>query len=181
MSEYDREDAKKLAEEADLALFLTAYKQATGETFTEVTPSETPDFIANDLLGHSVGIELTRLKFDPDYMFWQRYIERRDMARDDDAFWRILGLIAAKSAKLASGRWPSCQRKLLVIQLVDYPLEQLVGITDTEKPSPGDFTEIWLADYSIVDMFGGVDLLPVVHPELEGPYLVASTGKKPWG
>ena len=110
-----------------------------------------------------------------------RIVEKREWADDRDVFWRLLELLHKKSKTLLQGRWPECTRKILVIQLVDYPLAELLGTMDTDAPNEDGFSEIWLADYSIRDMYGGVDLFPITHPDLEGPFLVASTDKKPWG
>lgn len=170
-----------MLEEEDLLYFLASYEAATGETFPEMASSETPDFIGRDVQGRIVGIELTKLKFDPGYMFWQRAIEKREWAEDEDAFWRILELLHAKTEKLSTGSWPECERKILVIQLVDYPLSELQHTIETDVPDGTGFSEVWLADYSIIDMYGGVDLFPVTHPELQGAFPVASTDKKPWG
>ena len=177
----DQEFGKKLVEEEELLHFLALYEVATGETFPELAPSETPDFVGHDQHERTVGIELTQLKFAPDYMFWKRAIKKREWADDTDAFWRILHLLAGKAEKLPKGNWPGCERKILVIQLVDYPLSELMHSIDTDLPDGRDFSEILLADYTILDMYGGVDLFPIAHPELSGPFLVASTDRKPWG
>lgn len=177
----DQEMGKKMIEEDDLFYFLDAYRMATGEALVEITRSETPDFLCVDSCGQTVGIELTKLKFPPDYMFWKRAIEKEEWASHEDAFWRIIGLMANKTEKLGKGNWPTCERKILVIQMVDYPLSELLPNAETDQPDGTDFSEVWLADYSILDMYGDVDLFPIVHPTLEGYFPVASKDQKPWG
>jgi len=177
----DQEMGKKMVEREELYQFLEAYEQATGEKFPKMCCSETPDFVGEDENGRSVGIELTQLKFSPDHMFVRRYIEKQDWVSDEDAFWRILELLAKKDTKLKNGNWPQCERKILVIQLVDYPLSELLPNCTTDKPHDQSFSEIWFADYTITDMYGGVDLFPIVHPNLEGYFPVASENKKPYG
>ena len=177
----DQEMGKKIVEQEELYQFLEAYEKATGETFPTMCISETPDFVGEDENGRSVGIELTKLKFSPDHMSVRRILEKREWATDEDAFWRIIELLGTKNAKLDMGNWPHCERKILVIQLVDYPLSELLPNCTTDKPDERSFSEIWLADYTIIYVYGGVDLYPIVHPNLEGHFPVASEDKKPYG
>jgi hypothetical protein len=171
-------DYKKLMEEVALSHFLKAYRLATGEEFVDVEPSETPDFLARDSLGCTVGIELTQVKFPPSDMSWHR-IMGEEWANDLDAFWRIVELLHVKEQKLP--RWPACERRLLVVQLGDIPLADLGAGIATDPPTEHGFTEVWLADFTMLDMFGGCDVHPIVHEHLSGPFKVASTDRKPYG
>jgi hypothetical protein len=179
MSDYER--GKKMAEEMDLEVFLRAYALATGEVFVGAAASETPDFIGEDVEGNLVGIELTQLKFDPDHMFWRRTFDREEWVDHNDAHWRIIELIAKKSATLSRGGWPRCARRILVIQLIDSPPDELLPNLVTDRPNGTDFDEIWLADYTQLHVFGGVDLFPILHATLEGLFPVASEDRKPYG
>src|SRR5271169_3240505 len=84
----DSDLGKREEEREHLALFLDAYRDATGETFPELYDSETPDFIGRDREGRVVGIEITRLRFAPDEQHMRR-IEPSGHS-DSDAFWRLL-------------------------------------------------------------------------------------------
>jgi len=158
----DREAEKKAAECRDLDQILHAYSEARDERFRDIELSETPDFIALGASNEVVGIELTRLKFPPNYMSDQRIYDH-EWARDDDALLRLLGLIHQKESKLESGRWPECSRRILFIQLVDYPLSELEAF-ETDIPNENGFSEMWLADFTILPIYGRVVLHPITHP-----------------
>jgi len=159
----DREESKKIHEEIALDFIRRAYQAVAGETFEDIRPSETPDFLASDSKGRTVGIELTRLKFSPDEM-WARQVMRRDQwADDNDSAWRLLGLLHAKGLKLQSGSWPGCQRKILFVQVEDSTLERL-GPFEIDVAEAGGFDEVWLADFTILKEQGSVFLQPIVHP-----------------
>jgi hypothetical protein len=177
----DNKRGKKTAEEMDLKVFLDAYTLATGEEFVGLAASETPDFIGEDREGNRVGIELTQLRFEPDYMFWRNTFDREEWADHRRADWTILHSIAKKSADLSRGGWPRCTRRMLVIQLVHYPLDELLPNLMTDRPNGINFDEIWLADFTQLHVFGGVDLFPIVHPTVEGLFPVASKDRKPYG
>ena len=175
----DWEHGKREIEREHLGLFLDAHEAATGESFLEMIDSETPDFIGRDVLGRVVGIEITQLRFGPDEQHIRR-ISPPEPA-DHHAWWRLLDLMHRKNQTLTKGRWPKCERKILVIILIDTSLEAVTAGTDTDTPSEGGFSEVWLADYTQVEAFGAVDLFAVVHPELEGHFATGDRGQKPFG
>jgi hypothetical protein len=102
-----------LVEREHLALFLEAYETATGETF-DLDDSETPDFIGRDRQGRVVGVEIVRFQYGPDERFMRR-IFRKAESFDEDAWWKLLGLVHEKDSKLTKGRWHLCQRKILAV------------------------------------------------------------------
>jgi hypothetical protein len=112
----DRELGKREIEREHLELFLDAYQLATGETFSKMYDSETPDFIGRDEAGRIVGIEITQLRFSPDERHMHRIYPRE--SHEMDAWWRLLELMHQKDQKLPKGHWPQCDRKILVIMLV---------------------------------------------------------------
>lgn len=175
----DQEIGKREMERDHLGLFLSAYEKATGESF-ELVDNETPDFIGRDAEGRTVGIELTQLRFAPDVRFIRRTFEEDDRGGVGDPYWELLALGHQKSSKLTKGLWPQCERKILVIMLIDCGLDEVKHYFDTDTPSPGGFDEVWLADHTLVDPFAGVDLYPLVHATLEG-LDVSSRDKKPYG
>lgn len=151
-----------MAEENDLAIFLRSYQAVTHEAFPDLLPSETPDFIGQDHEGRTVGIELTMLKFAPADMTWRRILDAQEWADHNDAHWRIIELLASKGKKLDRAGWPDCERKILIIQLMDCPLHELLPNLVTDQPQDDDFTEVWLADFTMLDEYGGADLFPLV-------------------
>jgi hypothetical protein len=175
----DLELGKREIEREHLGLFLDAYQLATGETFSEIYDSETPDFIGRDEAGRIVGIEIAQLRFSPD----EKHMRRIDPPEphDTDAWWRLLELMHQKDQKLQSGRWPQCERKILVIILVDAAIGAITAGTETDRPNEDGFDEVWLADYTQVEAFGAVDLFAIVHPKLEGRFATGDYGQKPFG
>ncbi len=175
----DQELGKREIEREHLGLFLEAYRLATGETFPEVYDSETPDFVGRDAKDRTVGIEIVQLRFAPDERHMRRIFPPE--SHDSDAWWRLLELMHQKDQTLPNGRWPQCHRKILVIVLIDASIEAVTVGTETDTPDEGGFDEIWLADGTQIEAYGGVDLFPIVHSELEGLFDVASRDQKPYG
>jgi hypothetical protein len=175
----DLELGKREIEREHLGLFIDAYQLATGETFSEMYDSETPDFVGRDEAGRIVGIEIAQLRFSPDERHMRR-IEPPD-PHDMDAWWRLLELMHQKDQKLTKGYWPHCDRKILVIMLGDAGIGALTAATETDKPRQHGFDEVWLADHTQVEAFGAVDLFAVVHPMLEGRFATGDWGQKPFG
>jgi hypothetical protein len=97
-------------------------------------------------------------------MFGRR-IFHEEWADDGDAFVRALSLSHEKEQKLASGGWPLCQRRILFIELIDYPLSELGSFFETDISTDNGFSEIWLADFTIVEAHGRVRLFALVHSE----------------
>jgi len=174
----DRELGKRENEREHLALFIDAYRLATGEALLEMYDSETPDFIGQDEVGRIVGIEITQLRFSPDERHMHRIypLDPYEM----DAWWRLLQLMHQKHQKLSKGRWPQCDRKILVIMLVDVSMDAVATGTETDRDGAG-FDEVWLADHTQVEAFGAVDLFAIVHPMLEGRFATGDRGQKPFG
>jgi hypothetical protein len=101
---------------------------------------------------------------------------------DTDAWWRLLELMHQKDQKLPSGRWFQCERRIiLVIILIDAAIGGVTAGTETDRPKEDGFDEVWLADYTQVEAFGGVDLFAIVHPKLEGRFATGDYGQKPFG
>lgn len=176
MSDWDI--GKREIEREHLYRFLDSYTLATGEEIEIVAESETPDFIGRDADGNTVGIELTQVRFSPEERLGRRLFP--PAPHDPDAFIKILVLMHKKGRTLGKGNWHLCKRKILVIVLIDADLDAMAGM-DTDQPEEGGFTEIWLADGTQIEIFGGMDLFPMVHPTATGVYDVASRDQKPWG
>lgn len=170
---------KREIEREHLGLFLDAYEAVTGETFYLID-SETPDFIGHDQQRHIVGIEIARFQYDPDSQFVRRIFGTAE-SFDEDAWWKLLGLLHQKEEKLAKGRWHLCERKILVVMLIDCPLRQIAASFDADQPDGSGYDEIWLADCTLVDAYRGVDIFPLCHSTLKGTFDVASRDRKPYG
>jgi hypothetical protein len=175
----DSDLGKREVEREHLTLFRDAYETATGESFPELHDSETPDFIGRDIAGRRVGIEITQLRFSPD----EQVSRRIGLVSDDasDTFWLLLGLLHQKGQKLIKGWWPQCERKILVVMAVDSPLHRITPGIETDRPDGDGFDEVWLADLTQVEAFGGVDIFALVHPRLEGLFSTGDWGQNPFG
>lgn len=173
----DQQIGKLELEREHLQLFLDAYRCATGETLGDMCGGETPDFLGYDERGRSIGIELTSLRFSPGERHLRRILTPG--ADDIDAWYELCRLVEKKQRVLLKGRWPACERKILVIAMVD---ASIVGIAvGTDKPKKGDFDEVWLADHTQIDAFGTVDLFAALHPRLSGYFATGDQGQKPYG
>jgi hypothetical protein len=175
----DREVGKREIEREHLSAFLDAYEAATAESFPEMIDSETPDFIGHDAQGRIVGIEVTQLLFGPDEQDMRRIFPPNPT--DNDAWFRLLDLMHRKNQTLAKGRWSQCERKILVIMLIDTSIGAIATGAETDAPRDGGFTEVWLVDCAQLEVFGAVDLFAVVHPELKGHFATGDQGQKPYG
>jgi hypothetical protein len=93
----------------------------------------------------------------------------------------VLSLMHKKDQTLKKGNWHRCDRKILVIVLVDTDLDAIATGMKADRPEKDGFTEIWLADGKQIDIFGGMDIFAAVHPTLEGLFDVVSRDRKPYG
>lgn len=177
----DQQFAKRAREQEDLELFIEAHELATGEAFADLTGGETPDFTADDAEGRVVGVEITTFRFEQDARFFRRISASRLF--DPEACSWLSDLVEKKSGTLTDGRWPNCDRKILVIMMVDISIVDIVAAAglETHEPDEGGFDEIWLADRTQLDAFGAVDLFAVVHPTLQGHFATGNRGQKPYG
>jgi hypothetical protein len=175
----DQQLGKREIEREHLGLFLDAYQLATGETFSDMYDAETQDFVCRDEAGRIVGIEITQLRFSPDERHMRRIYPSQ--AYEMEAWWRLLELMHQKDQKLPKGHWPQCDRKILVIMLVDVSIDAVTAGTETDRPDEDGFDEVWLADHTQAEAFGAVDLFAIVHPTLEGWFATGDRGQKPFG
>ncbi len=125
----DKEIGKREIEREHFGLFLDAYKRTTGETFPEMYDSETPDFIGRDDKGSVVGIEIVQLRFAPDERFMRQIFAPEP--HDPDAWWQLLEVMHKKDQLLKKGHWSKCERKILVVVLIDTSIEAVAAGSDT--------------------------------------------------
>lgn len=128
----DQEYGKKLVEEAELEPFLNEYRYVTGIDLQILANSEQPDFICGTEDGTKLGIELTKVVQDPETRLWRTIIDKQDYADPIDTAIRLQDLVYRKDAKLSGRGWQLPDRTILVIQLVESPLDQVVPFLDTD-------------------------------------------------
>jgi|SRR3990172_8674078 len=179
----DNELGKKMIEEEDLYLFIEAYEEATDEVLTSIERSERPDFICQRGNNTINGIELTKVMRDPASASWDRIMNRQESRDVWDTIDAIYATSVRKSRKLQAGNWQCPNNTILVLQVMDCPLSNLHkylenGISANDCTDLG-FSEVWIADYSEVDVYSVIKLFGL-YPERWWGYHERWRGK-PYG
>ena len=182
----DQERGKKMVEEAEVEYFLDAYEHVTGERL-EVSPSESPDFIGERPDGTLVGLELTKIVRAPETAQWDEILWHEQHMETDDAREFAWALAEAKSRKMKENDWPCRDSMILVLQLMDCPLDSLMSYLGFDPEimlhdygSLG-FAEVWLADYTGLEAYGDIELFGLYPKKWWGYYQRPNPGRKPYG
>ena len=180
----DQEYGKKLVEEMDLEPFLKEYEWVTGLALQLVNRTERPDFIVQRSDGTQLGIELTKVMRDPESLFWARVLSGEEFADPVKTAIHLQKLIYRKDAKRSGSGWTLPDRTLLVLQLMDSSIDQVVLFLNDQiikELNETGFFEIWLADYTILDAFGTIQLYGIKPKRWQGLHSHSRTGNKPYG
>jgi len=180
----DQEYGKKLAEEMELEPFLKEYKCITGLALQLVNRSERPDFIAQRSDGTRLGIELSKIMRDPQSAFWARVLSGEEFADPVETAIHLQELIYRKDAKRSESGWSLPDRTVLVLQIMDSSIDQVVLFLDDQvikELNETGFFEIWLADYTILEAFGTIQLYGIKPERWQGLHNHSRTGNKPYG
>jgi len=180
----DQEYGKKLAEEMELEPFLKEYKCITGLALQLVNRSERTDFIAQRSDGARLGVELSKIVRDPQSAFWARVLSGEEFADPVDTAMQLQDLIYRKDAKRSGSGWTLPDRTLLVLQLMDSSIDQVVPFLDDQvikELNEMGFFEIWLADYTIFDAFGTIQLYGIKPNRWQGLHNHSMIENKPYG
>jgi|SRR5579862_3936569 len=178
----DNENGKKMVEEMELSHFLDAYRQTTGRRLSSVYANEKPDFICVWPNGKRVGIELTKANGDLGLAKWEKIL---DGSYRFDPFFVLDCVYAAVGAK--ESKWMSYRfigDTILVLQFDCYPLSDMEGFLTVDLAKDfeeSDFTEIWIADYTTVEPYGGVELFGLKPAEWWGYHPREDFSGKPYG
>jgi hypothetical protein len=182
----DQENDKKMQEMAALYYFIEAYAYVTGEHLSDVQPSERPDFICIRETGEKVGVELVRIMRDRKHeqALWDRLLDKRDWAEVQETLDRLFNHADRKEEKRKESDWQVPDSCLLVIQLMDCPLDDFASQVD--RSLIADFAalgwqEIWAADFTVVEPFGEVWLFGLYPEKWWGPHPGPRAGTKPYG
>jgi hypothetical protein len=157
----DQEFAKKFEEEVDLEDFLEAYEYVTGERIAKVRSSERPDFICVRENDEHIGIELTKVMRDPESAFWDLTLRSEKYMDPIDAIMEVGALLDKKETLRKQDDWLFPDNTILVFQLMDAPLAEVGAHLDNDLQkdfSETGFKEIWLADYTLLEPYGVVEL-----------------------
>ncbi|MEW6681641.1 MAG: hypothetical protein AB1451_01795 [Nitrospirota bacterium] len=180
----DQELGKKLVEEMEFEPFPDEYRRITGLRLRQISRSERPDIVCLRSDGIEVGIELTKVMEDPESRMWGRILNRSDYADPVDAAIRLQEVVYRKEAKRSGGRWHLPDNIMLVLQLMDVPIEDVAPHLDEEiidEMSGTGFFEIWVADYTVQEAYGTVQLFGIKPRQWRGLHNHAWSGMKPYG
>ena len=113
---------------------------------------------------------------------WDRIVEKQKFMSYDHAIEMIQEVTTKKESKRKQKRWSLPYNTILLLEIVDIPLNSIWNLINEEnipKLYSTGFLEIWLADYTGLDAYGNIELFCVCPEELAGYY---SRGiQKPYG
>lgn len=182
MSENDY--GKKLIEAMALDLFLAEYQHITGRLIESYVPSERPDFLCVDTDGDKFGIELVRVMMDPESLMWLRILKNEEFADPLDTYIHLQEAIDRKDYLRRTVGWSCPDDTVLVLQLMDAPIEKVAKFICSEVVEVGEasgFSEIWLADYSVEEAYSTVQLYGIKPEWFRGLHDRALGSSKPYG
>jgi hypothetical protein len=151
--------ADKKQEREHLAYFLRARQSALGEQLSLVGDSEAPDFICRRPKGELIGVELTKIMYDPERT--EILIACRNYDPDQDnfgIFYDSAVALAKKETKRRKPHWKLATETILVFELIDcfrlqkWPEDDSLAI---EFQDTG-FIEVWISDHASIETHGEV-------------------------
>jgi hypothetical protein len=120
---------------------------------------------------------------DPATAWWERILEPKEHMEYDEAIAQMDFLIERKDAARKRRYSLRVPETILVLQLVDRPLNGFVhcleGLQDDFKNH--GFVEVWLADYSGHEAYGDIDLFGVFPLDRWGYYCRSRPDRKQFG
>lgn len=176
----DRDIGKKMCEEHNLEYFIDAYKHITGIELIIFSRGEKPDFICTRN-GCKIGVELSKIIRDPQSAFWNKAIDKQDFMNSSHAIDFIYKQVAAKTEKMTKNNWTET---ILVLQLMDSSLLEIKTLLDRNLEvdfAVTGFTEIWLADYTMLDAYGDIELFGLYPSKWWGLHPRKNRNQKPYG
>lgn len=175
---------KKMVEQEELALFIAAYEEVTGERLVELSAGERPDFICARPTGERVGVELSRPQQDYELARWDRILGITHWHDDWDLWDAGQGIVAQKAIKRAEADWHLADNAMLVVNLVDRAFHSLRWFREeclADDFADAGFAEIWMADYTYLEAYRTVRLIGLYPKRIWGPHRQPSLLQKPYG
>ncbi len=165
---------KKEGEQEALNYFLDAYESITHEPLEVIEASERPDFICMRQDGERIGVELAKVRRGhPNDILWDKIIEKQNFLLVECAFDMIQKVANEKEMKRNEPDWKLSEAAMLLIELSDIPLYEIKDrISEEALPdlfSIG-FKEVWLADFSELEVYDNVELFCIRPANLRGYY-----------
>lgn len=180
----DQELGKKLVEEAELEPFLDEYEALTGATLRLVGSGERPDFVCTRGNEPPLGLELVRVMHDPESVLWRAILDKDDYIDALDTAVLLQELCHRKESKRAAAGWRYPDRTVLLLQVMDAPLDEVARHLDDqliEEMAETGFLEIWAADYTLLEPYATVQLFGIKPPRWRGLHPHRFQGMKPYG
>jgi hypothetical protein len=149
----------KDSEREHLEYFLAARKSATREELVLLRDCESPDFVCQRPNGELVGIEHTRIEYNPERTEILESCRAYDGELDNFAIFWAAGLaLAKKEGKRRKPFWKHPNATILVLDLPegyrfeDWPTDSFIS----EEFSDSGFLEVWISDHSSIEAYGAV-------------------------
>lgn len=161
----------KDSEREHLEYFLSARASATGEKLTLVLESESPDFVCKRPDGAFVGIEHTRIEYNPERTEILESCRMYDGELDNFAIiWAAARAIAAKEHKRRKPHWKYPDATILVLDLPEgYRLEKWPEDSSRSQDfSQSGFLEIWISDHSSIEAYGEITAIGLYPQSIWG-------------
>ncbi len=161
----------KHSERQCLEYFLNARRSATGEKLTLLAESESPDFVCTRPNGDHVGVEHTRIKYNPERTEILQSCNAYDGELDNFAvFFAAASAIAKKEHKRRKPHWKYPDATILVLDLPeayrfeDWPADSALS----EDFRDSGFMEVWISDHSSIEAYGEVTAIGLYPPLIWG-------------
>jgi hypothetical protein len=154
-----QEIGKKMVEREELDHFIEAYEYVTGQRLIFVRSEEHPDFICARPDGTLVGVELTKGEGDVKVM----ELIRSDQGECDFGYTALEDVFRSLNEKeeLRQGNWTLPNSSILVVQMFFHSVANVGSLLTPDLQADFEhngFAEVWLADYTTVEPYGGVEL-----------------------
>ena len=178
MAYYDKD-----MERQDLEYFIRAREAVVGEKLSLLEDSEAPDFICTRPDGSRVGIEHTKIEYDPENREIQEACREFDWGLDNFAvFWAASGALIKKETKRRKDHWRIPEATILVLDLIDGDLIEEWPTEDSYSEDFADsgFIEVWISDHSTIETHGEVTAIGLYPKRIWGVQGQGYLGRPPY-
>lgn len=113
-------------------------------------------------MGKRYGLEVVRVMVDPEQRMWRRILDGDEFMDPVDTAVRLQELVYQKDVKRSASDWELPDSTILLLTLLDAPIEDVAPYIDEEVLAElytTGFMEIWVADFTIAEAYGTVQLM----------------------
>lgn len=161
----------KDTEREDVSRFLTARFHATGENLEILADSESPDFLCSRPDGTIVGVEITKIEYNPEHSDFLRLVRSDTGELDNFAlFWGAATALAKKEEKRLKPHWKLPDATILVLDLPEgYRLEDWPDDASYSREfMDSGFVEVWISDQLSIGTHGHPTAIGLYPPSIWG-------------